>query len=127
MVVTDLTVFNDHKRLSNTDDIDLIFLHMKIYYLHLLSGVIRYKYTFCNTINSFGLKNKVNHRYENTFENDTDIRINIMPTNFLFLTVRKRKKINKYDKKSRVEFLEFRTNQIKIGRLQTELITMAKK
>lgn len=39
LVVTDLTVFNDHKRYANTNNTDVAFLHMKIYYSHLILGV----------------------------------------------------------------------------------------
>lgn len=65
----------------------MVFLHMKTYYLHLLNGVkikIYFSITFL-FVNFFIFQ--VNNRYQNTFENDTDIRINIIPTNFLFLTV----------------------------------------
>jgi hypothetical protein len=67
LVVTDESIFNDHKRFANTNDTAQVFMHMKIYYSHLLNGV--------------------NQRYANSFVNDADLRIHVRLTNFLFLTV----------------------------------------
>jgi hypothetical protein len=39
LVVTDKTVFDTHKRLAQIDNVDLVFLHMKAYYAHLMNGV----------------------------------------------------------------------------------------
>jgi hypothetical protein len=67
LVVTDTSVFLDHQRHANTKDQDLVFLHMKIYFTHLM--------------------NIVNQRYINSFKNDPELRIYIKTKNFLFLTV----------------------------------------
>lgn len=68
LIVTDSTVFNDHSRFVNSTDIDIVFQHMRIYFAYLINGV--------------------NQRYLNSFENDTDLNINIRLTNYLFLIVK---------------------------------------
>ena len=40
LIVTDLTIYNDHKRFSGSNDQNIVFQHMKIYFSHLLNGVI---------------------------------------------------------------------------------------
>ena len=42
LLVTDLTVYNDHRRFSGSNDQNVVFLHMKIYFLHLMNGVFEY-------------------------------------------------------------------------------------
>ena len=67
LVVTDSTVFQTHQRFAGTSNTEIVFLHMRHYYAHLINGV--------------------NQRYQNSLSNDPDLRINIILTNFLFLTV----------------------------------------
>lgn len=43
LVVTDLSIYNEHVRYAGTTNQNLVFLHMKIYYAHLIHGV-----GFCN-------------------------------------------------------------------------------
>ncbi|CAF0730548.1 unnamed protein product [Brachionus calyciflorus] len=66
LVVTDSTVFNTHQKFAGTSNTEIVFLHMRHYYAHLMHGV--------------------NQRYQNSLRNDPDLRINIVLTNFLFLT-----------------------------------------
>jgi hypothetical protein len=67
LVVTDPTVFYDHQRFAQTTNTDLVFLHMKIYFAHLI--------------------NSVNQRFLQSFRNDPDLNLTIKLQNFLFLTV----------------------------------------
>ena len=67
LLVADLSVFNDHKQFAGTNDTNQVFMHMKIYYAHLMNGV--------------------NQRYVNSFSTDPDMRIYVKLTNYLFLTV----------------------------------------
>ena len=39
LVVTDVTIFNDHKKYLQTTDDDLIFIHMSLYFYHYINGV----------------------------------------------------------------------------------------
>lgn len=39
LLVTDRTVFEDHKRFARTDETDLVFLHMRTYFSHFINGV----------------------------------------------------------------------------------------
>jgi hypothetical protein len=39
LLVTDLSIYEDHKRYSGSTDPNTVFLHMKIYYSHLFNGV----------------------------------------------------------------------------------------
>lgn len=39
MVVTDKSIFDDHKRFAQTDDNAKVFLHMKAYFAHFMNGV----------------------------------------------------------------------------------------
>lgn len=39
LLVTDRTIFEDHKRYVQTDDNDLTFLHMRTYFTHYINGV----------------------------------------------------------------------------------------
>lgn len=41
LVVTDRSVFEDHKRFSRTNDTELAFLHMRTYFSHFINGVCR--------------------------------------------------------------------------------------
>ena len=68
LVVTDCSVFNDHKTYLQTNRTDLIFLHMSLYFYHFINGV--------------------NERFQNAFVNDSSINsLTIKLSNFLFLTV----------------------------------------
>lgn len=62
---------------------------MKIYFSHLLNGVICYLNFFNINILRIYYSNskKVNLRYQNSLKDDTDLRITIKLANFLFLTV----------------------------------------
>lgn len=39
LLVTDRTIFEDHKRYAQTDDNDITFLHMRTYFTHYINGV----------------------------------------------------------------------------------------
>ena len=39
LLVTDSSVYNDHERFAGTKDKNTIFMHMKIYFSHLMNGV----------------------------------------------------------------------------------------
>jgi glucose-1-phosphate cytidylyltransferase len=57
LVVSDYTVFEDQKALTSTNDVNIVYERMTIYFTHLISGV--------------------NLRFLNTLKNDPDLRINI--------------------------------------------------
>lgn len=40
LIVTDLSVYEDHKIFAQSTDQNLVFLHMKAYYAHYANGVI---------------------------------------------------------------------------------------
>ncbi len=62
-MVTDYTIFNDHKRFSQANDANKVMFHMRAYLAHLFNGIAQ--------------------RYLNSA--DQDLRINIKLSNFLFL------------------------------------------
>ncbi|RNA38761.1 A disintegrin and metallo ase with thrombospondin motifs 3-like [Brachionus plicatilis] len=66
LIVTDSSVFNAHRNFIGISNTDVVFLHMRHYFAHLIHGV--------------------NQRYQNSLSQDPDLRINIVLTNFLFLT-----------------------------------------
>ena len=68
LLVTDKTIYQNHQVYANTIVKNLVFLHMRSYFSHYMNGV--------------------NERYSNALRYDPDIRINILLTNLLFLTVR---------------------------------------
>ena len=91
LIVTDTSVLNNFKIQTSTSDLNIIFSNMRVYYANAIHSVrfnslmyIRRKFS---TLFLF-LKLKVNERYINSLKNDSDLRINIVPKNFLFLTVR---------------------------------------
>ena len=43
LLVTDLSVYEDHKKYSESSHRDVIFEHMKIYFSHVMNGVINLK------------------------------------------------------------------------------------
>lgn len=67
LVVTDSTVFDNHRKFIGSSNTDVVFLHMRHYFAHFIHGV--------------------NQRYQISLKEDPHIRINIVLTNFLFLTV----------------------------------------
>lgn len=68
LVVTDLSIFEDHKKYAGTTDTNKVFLYMKAYYAHLINGV--------------------SQRYTNSFASDPDMRLTVKLANYLFITVR---------------------------------------
>jgi hypothetical protein len=40
LLVTDLSVYIDHQRFSGSNDRHVVFMHMKIYFSHLMNGVL---------------------------------------------------------------------------------------
>ncbi|CAF0730538.1 unnamed protein product [Brachionus calyciflorus] len=66
LVVTDLNVYTNFQRLVGSTNSQIVFSVMRHYYAHLINGV--------------------NQRYQISLANDPDLRINIILTNFLFLT-----------------------------------------
>ncbi len=67
LLVTDSSVYKDHQRFSGSNDTHVIFMHMKIYFSHVMMGV--------------------NQRYQNSMSDDHILRLTIKLANFLFLTV----------------------------------------
>ena len=67
LVVTDPSVYNKMMIFSGTTNQTLVFLYMKAYFAHYV--------------------NTVNQRYQNSFTNDTDVRLTVRLANFLFITV----------------------------------------
>ncbi len=88
LVVTDESVFEQHKIFAGTTDPILVTLYMKAYYAHLLNGVRR-RLSFDNLLYFFYLSViiKVNRRFQNSLNSDADLRITVKLTNYLFLTV----------------------------------------
>ncbi len=39
LLVADVSIFNDHKAFAGSSDVNQVFMHMKIYYAHLINGV----------------------------------------------------------------------------------------
>ena len=39
--MTDISVYNDHEQFSQSVDLNMVFLHMKAYFSHLISGVCK--------------------------------------------------------------------------------------
>ena len=67
LVVVDNSVYLDHKAFINSvNDIE-IFQHIRTYYAHMVNGV--------------------NDKYQYSFQNDPDVRINIKLMNVLIYTV----------------------------------------
>lgn len=66
LLVTDPTVYEVHRKFCKTNDKEKIFQHMRIYYSYLINGV--------------------NQRFQNSLRNDTEIKLSVKLTNFLFLT-----------------------------------------
>lgn len=66
LVVTDSDVYKNFQTLAGTTDQQTVFQLMRHYYAHLINGV--------------------NQRYQVSLANDPDLRINVILTNFLFLT-----------------------------------------
>ncbi|CAF0730331.1 unnamed protein product [Brachionus calyciflorus] len=66
LLVTDSSVYTNFQRLIASTNSQIVFSAMRHYYAHLINGV--------------------NQRYQVSLENDPDLRINIIMTNFLFLT-----------------------------------------
>jgi len=48
LLVTDRSVFEDHKRFARTNDDNLAFLHMRTYFSHFVNGVIRTLWIYKN-------------------------------------------------------------------------------
>ncbi len=40
LIVTDHSIFEDHKRFSKSENTDLVFLHMQTYFAHFINGVL---------------------------------------------------------------------------------------
>lgn len=67
LLVVDPTVYQDHKKYLKSTDDNLIFDHIRVYYAHLFNGV--------------------NAKYQNSFSNDPELRINIKLVHVLIITV----------------------------------------
>ena len=67
LVVTDQSVYAAQQRFSNSNNQELVFLHMRVYFAQLMY--------ICNS------------RYSNSLKTDPDMRLNIQVIAFLFLTV----------------------------------------
>jgi hypothetical protein len=67
LLVTDCSVFNYHRDLLRTRNTAIILQHMRLYFTHLI--------------------NLVNRRYELALKYDTDISVNVILKDILFLKV----------------------------------------
>jgi hypothetical protein len=67
LVVTDQSVYTAQQKFENSNNQELVFLHMRIYFAQLLYIT--------------------NSRYTNSLKTDPDMRLNIQVISFLFLTV----------------------------------------
>jgi len=67
LVVTDQSVYTAQQKFSNSNNQELVFLHMRIYFAQLLYIT--------------------NSRYTNSLKTDSDMRLNIQVISYLFLTV----------------------------------------
>ncbi len=67
LVVADKTIFDDHKRFIQSEDLESIVTHMKVYYTHFV--------------------NAINQRFQNSLVNDVDLKVQIKLVNFIFLIV----------------------------------------
>ena len=65
LVVVDKTIYLDHQKILKTNDSDLILNNIRVYYSHFFNGV--------------------NQQYQNSFNNDPDLRISIKLKNLLFM------------------------------------------
>jgi hypothetical protein len=43
LLVADVSIVNDHKQFAGSNDLNQVFMHMKIYYAHLINGVRFFK------------------------------------------------------------------------------------
>ncbi|CAF0856252.1 unnamed protein product [Brachionus calyciflorus] len=66
LIVTDPSIFEEHKRISNSVDQNYVFGQMRIYFSHLMHAV--------------------NQKYQNSFANDNDMKMNVKLTNILIIT-----------------------------------------
>jgi hypothetical protein len=77
-------------RFSNSNDQNAVFQYMKIYFSHVIYGVmfslLIYK-TILIIIYIIYYKMKASQRFYNSLSNDPDLMIHLKLTNFLFLTV----------------------------------------
>lgn len=73
----------------NSNNDQQIFQHMRRYYAHVFNGVNKkYSLSFIeNIFINFVLLFKVNQKYQNSLENDPDLRINIVLVHIMIMTV----------------------------------------
>jgi hypothetical protein len=67
LVVADKTILDNHKRFTQSEDLESNFVHMKVYYTHFV--------------------NAINQRFQNSLVNDVDLKVQIKLVNFVFLIV----------------------------------------
>lgn len=67
LVVVDTSIYEDHKNYLAVTNQQTILDHIRIYYAHTMNGV--------------------NDKYQNSFINDPDLKINIKLVHLLILTV----------------------------------------
>ncbi|RNA07290.1 A disintegrin and metallo ase with thrombospondin motifs 5-like [Brachionus plicatilis] len=66
IIVADYSLINEHKRISKSEDLDVVFNNLRIYLSHVMHAV--------------------DQKYQNSFKNDNEMKINIFLTNFVFVT-----------------------------------------
>ena len=67
LVVADKTIFDNHKRFIQSENLESIVVHMKIYYAHFV--------------------NMINQRFQNSLIADANLKVQIKLVNFVFLIV----------------------------------------
>ena len=67
LVVIDHSIYDEHKKYLETDNEEQILNHIRLYYIHSMSGV--------------------NDKYQNSLENDPELRINIKLVHILIIIV----------------------------------------
>ncbi len=97
LLVTDKSIYEDHKAYANSTVQNLVFLHMRSYFSHYMNGV--------------------NERFSNALNSDPDMKLNIVLTNFLFLTVYHKNNYEIFNKNKIVShfFIGLRTKLIVNG------------
>lgn len=53
LIVTDLSVYNDHQRITKSTDQNVVFQHMKLYFSHVINGVNKLILTIHHRLNNF--------------------------------------------------------------------------
>lgn len=57
LIVTDLSVYNDHQRITKSTDQNVVFQHMKLYFSHVINGVNKLILKIYDQLYKFSFKN----------------------------------------------------------------------